>query len=198
VAVGLDIFKQEAKFVAGAASVARLPRFNLPEIAFIGKSNVGKSSLINMICRRKKLARTSNTPGQTRQINFFSLADKFLLVDLPGYGYAKVSKHERESWEKLIVHYLQKSQDLKLINLLIDSRHGAKPNDLEVIQLLVEAGRNFQIIFTKSDKKESDDKSDINIENFLASLNHSCNVIYTSSRTGVGAKELQVSIIKSI
>lgn len=197
-AVSLDIFKQEAKFVAGAATVSRLPRLNLPEVAFIGKSNVGKSSLINMVCRRKKLARISNTPGQTRQINFFSIADKFLLVDLPGYGYAKVSQQERASWEKLIVHYLQRSDNLRLINLLIDSRHGVKPNDLEVIKLLIEAGRNFQIILTKTDKKESDDKNNINIENYLASLNYSCNLIYTSSRSGQGAKELQLSIVKSI
>ena len=103
----LSSFRQEAKFIAGAARSSQLPKISLPQVAFVGKSNVGKSSLINAICRRKSLARVSHTPGRTQQINFFSIAEKLVLVDLPGYGFAKVPLREKENWERLILHYLQ-------------------------------------------------------------------------------------------
>lgn len=195
---GTKIFRQEAKFIAGASKVHQIPDLILPQVAFIGKSNVGKSSLINMVCRRRDLARVSNTPGRTRQINFFSLGDKLILVDLPGYGYAKVQEDIKFLWEKLIVFYLSRSTNLKLVNLLIDSRRGIKENDIIVMNMLNTWHRKFQIIFTKIDKINSVDQFVVKNKNYLATLGYLCNVIPTSSKNGEGAKELQLSLAQSI
>ncbi len=191
--IKVDIFKHEAKFFAGAAKIHQLPKNHLPEIAFIGKSNVGKSSLINSVCKRKSLARISNTPGRTRQINFFSIADKLALVDLPGYGYAKVSKSEQIEWEKLIVHYLKNSDSLKLVNILIDARRGLKDDDLYVINLMKEYGRKVQIVATKMDKREALK----DLPNQVAKeFGEEYNIILTSSKTAEGIKQLNKSIIQ--
>lgn len=192
------LFRHQAKFVAGVMDIKQLPNFALPQIAFVGKSNVGKSSLINTICNNKKLAKVSNTPGRTRQINFFNLVDKLIIVDLPGYGFAEVPNQVKDQWEILINHYLRKSDNLKLVNLLIDSRRGIKENDKKVAELLVANKRDFQIIFTKSDKVT--DRKNLNLEaqNFLATLNYSCNLIYVSSRSKEGARELKTSLAKCI
>lgn len=192
------LFHHQAKFVAGAMDIKQLPNFALPQIAFVGKSNVGKSSLINTICNNKKLAKVSNTPGRTRQINFFNLVDKLIIVDLPGYGFAEVPNQVKDQWEILINHYLRKSDNLKLVNLLIDSRRGIKENDKKVAELLLANKRDFQIIFTKSDKVT--DRKNLNLEaqNFLATLNYSCNLIYVSSRSKEGARELKTSLAKCI
>ncbi|HJD66886.1 MAG TPA: ribosome biogenesis GTP-binding protein YihA/YsxC [Rickettsia endosymbiont of Bembidion lapponicum] len=192
------LFRHQAKFVAGAMDIKQLPNFALPQIAFVGKSNVGKSSLINTICNNKKLAKVSNTPGRTRQINFFNLVDKLIIVDLPGYGFAEVPNQVKDQWEILINHYLRKSDNLKLVNLLIDSRRGIKENDKKVAELLLANKRDFQIIFTKSDKVT--DRKNLNLEaqNFLATLNYSCNLIYVSSRSKEGARELKTSLAKCI
>lgn len=192
------IFKQEAKFVAGVANIRQFPKLFLPQIAFFGKSNVGKSSLINAVCKRKNLARTSHTPGRTQQINFFSIADKILIADLPGYGFAKVPKSQKLEWEQLITHYLQHEQNLQLVNLLIDARRGIKENDVAIIDLLKFYDKNFQIILTKTDKEKVDDKFLVELKDFLATLGCSCNVIITSSKNGQGAKELQLSMVQSI
>lgn len=186
-----DIFKQEAKFFAGASEIYQLPKQQLPEVAFIGKSNVGKSSLINAICKRKSLARISNTPGRTRQINFFSIADKLALVDLPGYGYAKVSKSEQVKWEKLIVHYLKNSPRLNLVNILIDGRRGLKDDDLYVINLMKEYDRDIQIIVTKMDKREA--MKDLP-EQIAKEIGDNYRVILTSSKTSEGIKQIKHSI----
>jgi GTP-binding protein len=191
---GSKIFRHEAKFIAGAAEIWQLPKLFLPQIAFIGKSNVGKSSLINAVCRRKALAKVSNTPGRTRQINFFSIAEKLILVDLPGYGFAQVSASARASWEKLITHYLKNTGHLQLVNLLIDARRGIKENDLAVMGMLREFGRHFQIIFTKVDKIKITDQFIEDNKNYLATSGYSCRVIYTSSKSGEGAKEFQLSL----
>jgi len=192
------LFRQEAKFIAGAGSVNQLPKTGLPEIAFIGKSNVGKSSLINTLCNFQGLARVSHSPGRTRQINFFSLAEKLLLVDLPGYGYAKVPARIKQDWELLITYYLKNSINLKLVNLLIDARRGIKEHDSEIIKLLISYNRNFQIVFTKVDKINSQEELISNVKNFLASLCYSCNVIGTSSRSKDGTKELRFSLAKCL
>ena len=192
------IFRQEAKFIAGASKIEQIPNLILPQVAFIGKSNVGKSSLINMICRRRALAKVSNTPGRTRQINFFSLGDKLVLVDLPGYGYAKVGGAIKFSWEKLIIFYLSHSTNLHLVNLLIDSRRGIKDNDIIVMNMLNSWHKKFQIIFTKIDKIKSVDQFVEKNKNYLATLGYLCNVIPTSSKNGEGAKELQLSLAQSI
>ncbi|MGX6959855.1 MAG: ribosome biogenesis GTP-binding protein YihA/YsxC [Rickettsia endosymbiont of Pentastiridius leporinus] len=192
------IFRHQAKFVAGAMKINQFPNFGIPEVAFVGKSNVGKSSLINTLCNHKNLAKVSNTPGRTGQINFFNLVDKLILVDLPGYGFANVPLAVREQWEILISHYLQTRDNLQLINLLIDSRRGIKENDIKVAKLLRENNRDFQIIFTKSDKVT--DRKNLNLEaqNFLATLNYSCNLMYVSSRSKEGARELKISLAESI
>ena len=192
------LFRSEIKFIAGAAKVSQLPKIFLPEIAFIGKSNVGKSSLINTICNHRGLAKVSHTPGRTQQINFFSVLDKFVIVDLPGYGFAKVPLSVKERWEQLIIYYLQNRSNLKLVNLLIDARRGIKDNDREIAQQLISCNINIQIIFTKVDKVKLRDEIIIECEKFLASLGHSCNVICTSSRSKEGAKELQYSMAKCI
>lgn len=191
----MEIFRQEAIFFAGASEIKQLPSNLLPEIAFIGRSNVGKSSLINSVCRRKSLARISNTPGRTRQINFFSIANKFALVDLPGYGYAKVHSSEKAKWEKLIVYYLQNSKQLKLINLLVDARRGFKEDDIEILELMREYKRHVQILVTKTDKKDAIKgiKDELN-----SIIGEEYNVILTSSKNGEGIREVQQSIVKSL
>ena len=189
----LILFRKEANFVAGADKPARLPKFELPEFAFIGKSNVGKSSLVNLLCNRKSLARVSHTPGRTQQINFFQVGSSFILVDLPGYGFAKVAYNLRKSWEELILQYLGKRDNLKIVNLLIDARRGIMDHDKAVIQLLQDMGRNFQIVFTKSDKIS--DKIAI-MEASNAVLTKSVNFIFTSSRSKDGTQELQLSLAK--
>ncbi len=192
------IFRSEVKFIAGAAKISQLPKIFLPQVAFVGKSNVGKSSLINKVCNRKSLARISNTPGRTRQINFFNLANKLILTDLPGYGFAKVSAKEQQEWEKLIIYYLQNSHSLELVNILIDARRGIKENDLTIINMLSEFNKKIQIVFTKSDKIKINEKFLEENKKSLATLGYSCNVIITSSKSGLGAKELQISMAKSI
>ncbi|MDX2050501.1 MAG: ribosome biogenesis GTP-binding protein YihA/YsxC [Rickettsiaceae bacterium] len=142
----------EIKFVFGAQKPGDLPLIRLPEFAFAGKSNVGKSSLINAITNRKALARVSHTPGRTKQINFFNVRDSFYIVDLPGYGYAKVSKKDKKNWGNLILSYFDQNINLKLVLLLIDSRHGIKENDLDAIRILKDFNIFYWIIFTKCDK----------------------------------------------
>ena len=131
-----------------------LPAATLPEIAFAGRSNVGKSSLINALTNRKDLARTSNTPGRTQQLNFFSIREKFILVDMPGYGYAKVSKAQKEEWETLISSYLRGRPTLRCVLLLVDSRHGLKDSDRELMKMMDVAAVSYRVVLTKTDKAE--------------------------------------------
>ena len=196
--LSIKIFRQEAKFVAGVAKPEQLPKLFLPQFAFVGKSNVGKSSLINTICNRKALARVSHTPGRTQQINFFSIADKLMLADFPGYGFAKVSANQRIAWGKLIVYYLQNSDLLRMVNLLIDARRGIKENDIEIMRLLKSCDKEFQIIFTKADKITAIDEFTVQMRQQLADLGFVCNVIITSSKNGTGAKELQGSMLREL
>ena len=149
---GRWLFAQECVFVSGAANYDGVPEADLPEIAFVGRSNVGKSSLINALAGRKTLARTSNTPGRTQQINFFRLQDALMLADLPGYGYAKASKTEIKRWTRLIFDYLRGRPSLRRVCLLIDARHGLKDKDIGVMEDLDEAAVSYQIVLTKCDK----------------------------------------------
>jgi GTP-binding protein len=197
--LGAKIFRQEVRFIAGATKPNQLPKISLPQVAFVGKSNVGKSSLINTICRRKNLARVSHTPGRTRQINFFLIAEKLVIVDLPGYGFAKVPAKEKQNWEKLILYYLQNSPNLKLVNMLIDARRGIKENDLKVIQLLHSYDKQIQLVFTKADKVKLKEGFEEEVKNYLASLGYLlCNIVLSSSKNGVGAKELQLSLAQYV
>jgi len=140
----------ELETVCGITS--KLPQNTLPEIAFAGKSNVGKSSLINALVNRKALARTSSQPGKTQTINFYNLNQELYMVDLPGYGYAKVSATEKEKWGKMIERYLRNSQQLKLVFLLIDIRHEPSVNDVLMYNWVVHNGFDPVIICTKADK----------------------------------------------
>ena len=149
---GRLLFARECRFVAGAADAAALPAESLPEVAFLGRSNVGKSSLVNALTGRRMLARTSNTPGRTRQLNFFALDRRLMLVDLPGYGYAEASKTAIASWTRLVQHYLRQRGSLRRVCLLVDSRHGIKAPDRPVMAMCDTAGLSFQVILTKIDK----------------------------------------------
>ncbi len=155
VEAGRRLFAREARFITGAAEPATLPAEGLPEIAFAGRSNVGKSSLVNALTGRRMLARTSNTPGRTRQINFFDLGGRLMLVDLPGYGYADAPKTAIKAWTGLVRHYLRSRAALRRVCLLLDSRHGVKEVDRPLMDMLDEAGVSFQIVLTKIDKAES-------------------------------------------
>ena len=143
---------QEARYVMSNSDYEKCPDPVLPEYAFIGRSNVGKSSLINMLTGKKSLAKTSQQPGKTQLINHYFINESWYLVDLPGYGYAKVSKVEREKWEKMIGDYLHNRENLICTFVLIDIRHSALAVDLEFMAGLGEAGIPFHIIFTKADK----------------------------------------------
>jgi len=146
-------FRAEVKFLSGAADEAGFPSHSGQEVALIGRSNVGKSSLINALFDRKALARVSHTPGRTRQLNFFQLTgEPIVVVDLPGYGYSRVSKSEAANWQRLIVNYLVHRKQLNIIFMLIDARRGLMESDIKVANLFTEYGIHFRIILTKIDK----------------------------------------------
>ncbi len=149
---GRRLFARECRFVAGAASPDALPAGDLIEVAFAGRSNVGKSSLVNALTRRNSLARTSRTPGRTQQINFFSLDGALMLVDLPGYGYARASKTRIGAWTMLMHDYLKGRAALRRLCLLVDSRHGLKDTDRELMAELDVAAVVYQLVLTKCDK----------------------------------------------
>ncbi|WP_347158322.1 ribosome biogenesis GTP-binding protein YihA/YsxC [Pontibacter chitinilyticus] len=146
---------KEAKFLMSNTKVELCPTPNKPEYAFIGRSNVGKSSLINMLTEQKGLAKTSASPGKTQLINHFLINDAWYLVDLPGYGYAKVSKGSREEWRRMINYYMQHRENLTCVFVLIDSRHKPQAQDLEFMEYLGKTGVPFVLVFTKTDKQSS-------------------------------------------
>src|SRR5471030_951345 len=149
---GRWLFAQECVFVNGSTKLETIPEIALPELAFAGRSNVGKSSLLNALTGRNSLARTSHTPGRTRQLNFFDLGRRLMLVDLPGYGYAEASKTEIARWNALFRDYLRGRPSLRRTCLLIDSRHGIKETDRPLMRLFDETAVSFQIVLTKTDK----------------------------------------------
>ncbi|MFN8359636.1 MAG: ribosome biogenesis GTP-binding protein YihA/YsxC [Candidatus Kapaibacterium sp.] len=142
----------EAVYLISTTSEAQFPISTLPEVAFIGRSNVGKSSLLNSIVSRKNLARISSTPGKTQQINFFGIEQKWVFADLPGFGYAVISKQKRNEWANFNYTYLEKRPQLALVCMLIDSRHDPMDSDLSLIEWLENQGRKYVIILTKTDK----------------------------------------------
>jgi GTP-binding protein len=148
-----------AEFVISNTDVKKCPNPTKPEYAFIGRSNVGKSSLINMLCGRKSLAKTSSTPGKTQLINHFIINDQWYLVDLPGYGYAKVGKGLSKTWQKFIVDYILKRENLMNVFVLIDARHDPQKIDMEFMQWLGENDIPFSMIFTKLDKLNATQKA---------------------------------------
>ncbi|HNP21068.1 MAG TPA: ribosome biogenesis GTP-binding protein YihA/YsxC [Panacibacter sp.] len=143
-----------AVYVVSSPAVEQCPKPDKPEYAFIGRSNVGKSSLINMICQRENLAKTSSAPGKTKLINHFLVNSSWFLVDLPGYGYAKISQQQRKAWEKMIEDYLRKRANLLNVFVLIDSRHKPQQNDLAFVNQLGRWNVPFNLVFTKADKEK--------------------------------------------
>lgn len=184
---------KSAEFLLSNSRVDKCPSNNLPEYAFIGRSNVGKSSLINMLCQRKGLAKISGKPGKTRLINHFIINKEWYLVDLPGYGYAKISKTEREKLRKIIYSYINKRLQMICLFVLIDCRHEAQKTDLEFLEFLGINGVPFAIIFTKADKLTESQLAE-NLKNYKAKLMETWESLpkyfVTSSSTGQGRDEL--------
>lgn len=149
---GRLLFARDVDFMRSAVSLETLPPPDLPEICFAGRSNVGKSSLINALTNRKGIARASNTPGRTRELNYFNIDSRLFIVDLPGFGYAKASKSDIARWQTLTKAYLRGRAGLRRVFLLVDSRHGIKSSDIEVMDMLDETAVTYQIILTKIDK----------------------------------------------
>lgn len=191
------LFRQSCEFIAGVSNKDALPEFDLPEIAFVGRSNVGKSSLINALTFRKSLARTSHTPGRTQQLNFFNLGGQLILVDLPGYGYAKVSRSTQATWQRLMRYYLKERANLKRVCVLVDGRHGLKPTDLEMMHMLDVHAVSYQVVVTKKDKVKATD-----LDAVLASIADVqatraamvLDVIVTSSHGVLGIDTLQKAL----
>jgi GTP-binding protein len=191
------LFAGPCEFVSGAAAVESLPPIALPEVAFAGRSNVGKSSLVNALTGQRALARVSASPGRTRQINFFDLAGTLLLVDLPGYGFAAVSRSMKETWQDLASAYLRGRPTLKRVCLLIDSRHGVKDTDRETMKNLDAAAASYQLVLTKTDRlRQADIPRAIKAAEAIARKHGAAHpqVLPTSSETGFGIPELRAQI----
>ena len=193
------LFAGNVAFVKGAVALTGMPDGDRPEIAFAGRSNVGKSSLINALCNRKNLARASNTPGRTQEINFFDLADgKFYIADLPGYGFAEAPKKNVDVWIRLNLNYLRKRPTLRRVFLLIDARRGVGEVDRGIMEQLDSSAVQYQVVLTKSDKIKKAELVEV-IEATKAALMQQPaahpHVITTSSEKGLGLPELRATIM---
>ncbi len=194
------LFARPATFVMGAAKIEQLPEPNLPEIAFAGRSNVGKSSLINGLVGMHKLARASNEPGRTREVNFFDLDGKMRLVDLPGYGWAKASKTTVKKFQDLGRDYLRGRVTLKRVYLLIDARHGLKSVDKDALDALDNAAVSYQIVLTKADKIKAHERETVREATLKAISKRPAAfpaVIVTSAEKGLGMPELRAEIMRT-
>ena len=192
------LFARQATFMLGCAKIEQLPEPDLPEIAFAGRSNVGKSSLINALVGMKGLARASNEPGRTREVNFFDLDGKLRLVDLPGYGWAKASKGEVKRFQNLGRDYLRGRVTLKRVYLLIDARHGLKAVDTEALDALDLAAVSYQIVLTKADKLKKGEGERMREATLKAVSKRPAafpEVALTSSEDGDGIPELRAAIM---
>ncbi len=195
--LGRLLFARECTFIAGAPSVDALPPMRLPEIAFAGRSNVGKSSLVNALTGRKTLARVSHTPGRTQQLNFFELGDVLGLVDMPGYGYAAVSKATIEAWSKLVGTFLQGRATLLRVYLLVDGRHGLKDVDHQQMTAFDKSATSYAVVLTKADAIKGVDRPRRIEETREALAKHPAaypDVVLTSSESGAGVAELRASV----
>ncbi|AFX99284.1 GTP-binding conserved hypothetical domain protein [Candidatus Endolissoclinum faulkneri L2] len=193
------LFAHNCSFVASSATSLQLPMEKLPEVAFMGRSNVGKSSLVNALTGRKTMARQSNTPGRTQEIIFFNLSEKIILVDLPGYGYAKASKVKQAIWIKNIFNYLRYRTTLRRVSLLIDSRRGLKDIDDVIMNILDKIAISYQVVLTKVDKVKQIELA-IMIEKIITKILYRPAaypiVGATSVVSGIGILELQVELTR--
>jgi GTP-binding protein len=201
---GRLLFAGPCDFFFASASSNDLPSPGAPEIAFAGRSNVGKSSLLNALTNRKSLARVSNTPGRTQQLNFFSLSkntgdERIRLVDMPGYGYAAVGKEKIANWSKLMRDYLRGRAELARVYVLIDGRRGVKPPDEEMLDLLDQSAVSYQVILTKYDELTTIDRNRIVEATMIALAKRPAaypEIIFTSSQSGEGIGALRESIAR--
>ena len=197
--VGRLLFMGQCEFIAAANNMKALPPVALPEICFAGRSNVGKSSLINALTGRRMLARTSQTPGRTRQLIFFNLASRLQLVDLPGYGYASAPKTDIKAWTNLTRRYLAGRPSLQRVFLLIDSRRGIGPADRDIMNLLDETAVSWAVVMTKADKQKTDPLSIICNETAEKISKHVAaypELFVTSSESGVGIETLRAHLTR--
>lgn len=182
------------KFIKSASKPSEFIFDDLPQIAIVGRSNVGKSSLINMLANNKSMAKTSSTPGRTRLVNYFNVNNEFYLVDLPGYGFAKASKAEKESWDAVLDNYFNNTNNLKLVLVLLDSRHIPTPLDVMMINYLVEKNLQYKIVLTKTDKLSNNEyfKS---VRDISDAIRHNKEImIKTSSDKKLGKEEISNAI----
>ena len=196
---GRKLFAGDWQFAWAAGSAVALPKMRGVEIAFAGRSNVGKSSLINALTARRALARTSRTPGRTQELIFFTGPSQLVLVDMPGYGYAAASKAKVKAWTTLIHAFLQGRANLARVYLLVDARHGLKPPDDDIIAALDRAAVNFEIVLTKADQVKPADLDARIAATSAALAKHPAaypEVLATSARSGVGIPELRAAVAR--
>lgn len=190
-------FLRPCNFVISVAKLEQLPEATIDEVAFAGRSNVGKSSLINALFNQRKLAKTSSTPGRTQQLNFFNFDNKLYLVDLPGYGYAKAPETLVKQWQQILKTYLRGRPNLRRVFLMIDSRHGLKKDDKDIMKMLDDAAVPYQIILTKADKISKEELDKVlqktldEIKSHAAALN---DIIITSSEKKIGLEFFKAEI----
>ncbi len=196
---GNQLFEQKPTFCRGVVDIEQLPLGGLPEFAFAGRSNVGKSSLINAVAGVKGLARASNTPGRTQELNFFEQKGQFFIVDLPGYGYASAPQTTVQTWTRLIHAYLRGRVQLRRVFLLIDARHGIKQVDENIMKMLDAAAVSYQIVLTKADKISEKEQTDVLARTEAVGATHvACypEVILTSSEKNKNIDSVRAQFVK--